>query len=66
MQKVELQRVIEETDGGVVIDEAYVDFAADNCLDFARDYDNVIVARSFSKAASMARWSFPETPAPAP
>lgn len=54
LQKVELQRVIEETDGVVVIDEAYVDFAADNCLDFAREYDNVIVARTFSKAFSFA------------
>jgi histidinol-phosphate aminotransferase len=54
LQKVELQRVIEETTGVVVIDEAYVDFAADHCLDFAREYDNVIVARTFSKAFSFA------------
>ncbi|HUK82452.1 MAG TPA: aminotransferase class I/II-fold pyridoxal phosphate-dependent enzyme, partial [Verrucomicrobiae bacterium] len=54
LQRIELQRVIEETKGVVVIDEAYVDFAADNCLDFARDYDNVIVARTFSKAFSFA------------
>lgn len=54
IQRVELQRVIEETDGVVVIDEAYVDFAADNCLDFTREYDNVIVARSFSKSFSFA------------
>ncbi|HUI05453.1 MAG TPA: histidinol-phosphate transaminase [Verrucomicrobiae bacterium] len=54
LQKVALQRVIEEADGVVVIDEAYVDFASDNCLDFAREYDNVIVARSFSKSFSFA------------
>jgi len=54
LQKVELQRVIEETKGVVVIDEAYVDFAADHCLDFVREYDNVIVARTFSKAVSFA------------
>lgn len=54
LQRVELQRVIEETKGAVVLDEAYVDFAADNCLDFAREYDNVIVARTFSKAFSFA------------
>ena len=45
LQRVELQRVIEETTGVVVIDEAYVDFAADNCLDFAPEYDNVIVSQ---------------------
>ncbi len=54
MQRVEIQRVIEETDGVAVIDEAYVDFAADDCLDFAREYPNVIVARSFSKSRSLA------------
>ena len=54
LAKVELQRVIEETDSVVVIDEAYVDFAGDNCLDFARDYDNVLVARTFSKSYSLA------------
>jgi histidinol-phosphate aminotransferase len=54
LQRVELQRVIEETQGVVVIDEAYVDFAADNCLDLAREYENVIVARSFSKSFSFA------------
>src|ERR1043166_3650473 len=54
LQRVELQRVIEETTGVVVIDEAYVDFAADNCLDLARDYTNVVVARTFSKAFSFA------------
>src|SRR5207247_2472618 len=54
LQKVELQRVIEEADGVVVIDEAYVDFAGDDCLDFVEKYDNVIVARTFSKAVSFA------------
>jgi histidinol-phosphate aminotransferase len=54
LQRVELQRVIEETDGVVVIDEAYVDFAAENCLDFVREYENVLVARSFSKSFALA------------
>ncbi len=54
LPRVELQRVIEETTGVVVIDEAYVDFAADNCLDFAREYPHVIVARSFSKSFALA------------
>ena len=54
LQKVELQRVIEAMPGVVVIDEAYVDFAGDHCLDFVRDYENVIVARTFSKAVAFA------------
>ena len=54
MARVELRRVIEETKGVMVIDEAYADFAAENCLDMVREYDNVIVARTFSKAFSFA------------
>lgn len=54
LQRVELQRVIEETQGVVVIDEAYVDFASENCVDLVREYDNVIIARTFSKAFSFA------------
>ena len=54
LQKAELQRVIAATQGVVVIDEAYVDFAKDHCLDFVREYENVIVARTFSKAVSFA------------
>ena len=54
LQQVELQRVIEETDGVVVVDEAYVDFASENCLDFVREYDNVLVARTFSKSFALA------------
>ena len=54
LQRVALQRVIEEAEGVVVIDEAYVDFATENCLDFTREYENVIVARTFSKAFSFA------------
>ena len=54
LQKIELQRVIEATAGVVDIDEAYVDFAGTHCLDFVRDYANVIVARTFSKAVAFA------------
>ena len=54
LPRVELQRVIEEMQGVVVIDEAYVDFASENCLDLVEEYENVIVARTFSKAFSFA------------
>jgi len=40
--------------GLVVIDEAYVDFAEDNCMDFVRKFDNVLVLRSLSKSYSLA------------
>ncbi len=38
----------------LVIDEAYVDFAAGHALDLVRRYRNVIVLRSFSKSFSLA------------
>lgn len=41
-------------DGTVIIDEAYVDFAKDNCMKLALSEDNVLVARSFSKSYALA------------
>ena len=40
--------------GIVWIDEAYVDFADDDCLAFVRQYPNVVVSRTFSKSYSLA------------
>lgn len=49
-----VERLCAGFDGIVVIDEAYVDFAEDNCMDFAARYDNTIVMRTFSKSFSLA------------
>lgn len=38
----------------VVIDEAYVDFAEDNCLELVKSYSNLIVLRTLSKGYSLA------------
>lgn len=40
--------------GVVLIDEAYADFAKGNCMDLALDSVNVLVARTLSKAYSLA------------
>ena len=40
--------------GVVVIDEAYVDFAPDHCMDLALDLPNVLVTRTVSKSYSLA------------
>jgi histidinol-phosphate aminotransferase len=40
--------------GLLLIDEAYVDFADDNCLGLVRDHPNVIILRTLSKAYSLA------------
>jgi histidinol-phosphate aminotransferase len=40
--------------GVAVLDEAYVDFAPEHCLDLALEFKNVLVLRSLSKAYSLA------------
>ena len=52
--KEAVERFCKAFDGVVVIDEAYVDFADDNCIDFPKKFDNVIVMRTFSKSFSLA------------
>ncbi len=46
--------ICREFKGIVFIDEAYADFADDNCMDFATQFENVIVSRSFSKSYALA------------
>ena len=40
--------------GVVWIDEAYADFAEDNCLSLVSEFPNVVVSRTFSKSYSLA------------
>ena len=50
----DLARLADRTPGLLVIDEAYADFAEENALSLARERDNVIVLRTFSKSFSLA------------
>ena len=52
--KKELRRFCREFHGVALIDEAYADFADDNCLEFTSEFDNVIVSRTLSKSYSLA------------
>ncbi len=49
-----VERLCRTFDGIVVIDEAYVDFSDDNCMDFPKRFENAIVMRTFSKSFSLA------------
>jgi len=54
----EIASLADEIAGVLLIDEAYVDFAEDNCLRLIKDFDNVIILRSMSKAYSLAGLRF--------
>ncbi|TKJ39283.1 MAG: histidinol-phosphate transaminase [Planctomycetes bacterium B3_Pla] len=50
----ELASLADELSGILLIDEAYVDFADENCAALVREFDNVIVLRSMSKGYALA------------
>jgi histidinol-phosphate aminotransferase len=49
----DLEKLCRATNGVVVLDEAYVDFARENAMALALKYPHVLVARTFSKAYSL-------------
>ncbi len=52
--KEKVEAFVKDFPGVVVIDEAYVDFAREDCMDLAMKYSNVLVARSLSKSYALA------------
>jgi histidinol-phosphate aminotransferase len=49
----ELEKLCRAQKGVVILDEAYVDFAAEHAMKLALKYPHVLVARTFSKAYSL-------------
>ena len=54
----ELASLADELSGVLLIDEAYVDFAEENCTGLAKEFNNVIILRSMSKGYSLAGLRF--------
>jgi histidinol-phosphate aminotransferase len=50
----QLERVVGESDALVLIDEAYAEFSGQNLCALLGKYDNLVLARTFSKAYGMA------------
>ena len=49
-----IHQVLKETDGLIVVDEAYVDFSGLTSVSLLNDFSNLIITRTFSKAFSVA------------
>ncbi|MDF7807362.1 histidinol-phosphate transaminase [Pontiellaceae bacterium B12219] len=50
----DVESFVKDFGGVVLIDEAYADFADENCMDLALENKNVLVARTLSKSYSLA------------
>jgi histidinol-phosphate aminotransferase len=50
----EIKKFLKSYTGLLVVDEAYVDFYGGSAVELVKDYDNLIVTRSFSKSYSLA------------
>ena len=49
-----VEKLVAGFSGVVVIDEAYVDFASEDCLELLAEHDNLLIARTLSKGYSLA------------
>lgn len=52
--KDSIHRILEGFDGIVIIDETYVDFASYSTVEWIKEFDNLIVLRTFSKVYGIA------------
>src|SRR5215213_3047600 len=55
---MKVEELARQFSGLILIDEAYVDFAEDDCVPLVREYENVVITRTLSKAYSLAGLRF--------
>lgn len=53
-----ISELARQFNGLLLVDEAYADFAEDNCLSLVRNHPNVVISRTLSKAYSLAGLRF--------
>lgn len=56
--KKEVAAIADSLDCPLVVDEAYVDFAGETCLDLVRQNENVLITRTLSKSYGLAGLRF--------
>lgn len=49
-----IETILQQIDGLLVVDEAYVDFGGETAAGLLKEYENLIVVRTFSKSYSLA------------
>ena len=54
LQRWTIERIVDEAQGVVIIDEAYAEFARANCLELLRRSPRVLITRTLSKAFGLA------------
>lgn len=55
---LKLEELAQKFKGLLLIDEAYADFADDNCLPLVKKYENIVISRTLSKAYALAGLRF--------
>jgi histidinol-phosphate aminotransferase len=58
VKKSRVRELAQAFDGLVLVDEAYVDFADESCLELVREFPNLVLSRTFSKGYALAGLRF--------